>query len=65
MKRYRIQLAIKYTYSVHPRRGSSKGLGSVPTSKSRQPLAVDIACTVFYGVSFYMDISEILMHNMQ
>jgi len=46
MIRYRIKLTIRNTYSAHPQRGSSMGLGTLPTSKSRQSLAVDIACTV-------------------
>ena len=46
MIRYRIKLTIRNTCSAHPQRGSSMGLGTVPTSKRRQSLAVDIACTV-------------------
>ena len=48
MIRYRIKLTIRNTCSAHPQRGSSMGLGTVPTSKSRQSLAGDIACAVYF-----------------
>lgn len=58
---YRIKLTIRNTCSAHPQRGSSMGLGTVPTSKSRQSLAVDIACKVFKSYNECVRFVEVII----